>query len=181
MGLTALQPQSEPKAASRSTGPRRTLANYSPIPQQWRVPCRVPDEVKFRNKIPTVGFLRRPLLMTTVSDGRFETSGRKAPTFEVGQRLAIEFIGIVSGYAFGEWVAGGLYRSTAIQRQKIHCRIRRYGHQTYSPYNSTFGRAVESPESFRGCCGFEPHPTQSFYSTSKRASVTGLSWDPAAN
>jgi hypothetical protein len=49
--------------------------------------------------------------------GRFETNGRKAPTFEVGQRLAIEFIGIVSGYAFGDWVAG-LYRSQQHQTPK---------------------------------------------------------------
>jgi len=29
MALTALQPQSEPKATPRSIGPRRPLANYS--------------------------------------------------------------------------------------------------------------------------------------------------------
>ncbi len=33
MGLTVLQPQPEPKAASRSTGPCRLLPNYSPVPQ----------------------------------------------------------------------------------------------------------------------------------------------------
>jgi len=33
MALAALHPQSEPKTAPRSIGPRRPLANYSPIPQ----------------------------------------------------------------------------------------------------------------------------------------------------
>jgi hypothetical protein len=33
LALTALQPQSEPKATPRSIGPRRPLGNYSPIPQ----------------------------------------------------------------------------------------------------------------------------------------------------
>ena len=31
MALTALQPQSEPKATPRSIGPRRPLANYSRV------------------------------------------------------------------------------------------------------------------------------------------------------
>jgi hypothetical protein len=33
MGLPVLQPQPEPKAAPRSTGPCRLLPNYSPVPQ----------------------------------------------------------------------------------------------------------------------------------------------------
>jgi hypothetical protein len=89
MGLTALQPQSEPKAIPRSTewcqiGQRRPLANCCPVPQA--IPCSfiLARQITFRNKIPTVGVLRRPVLITTFGDGaQFEINSRKTSTFEV--------------------------------------------------------------------------------------------------
>jgi hypothetical protein len=49
--------------------PARPLANCSPVSQTIASSFIVACQIKFRNKIPTVGVLRRPVLITTFGDG----------------------------------------------------------------------------------------------------------------
>jgi len=72
MGLTALLPQSKPKATPRSTewceiGQHGPWQTFVPFHKQLRVHLMVARQIRFRNKIPTVGVLRRRVLMTTLT------------------------------------------------------------------------------------------------------------------
>ena len=94
MGLTALQPHSEPKATPRSTesceiGPHGPWQTLVPFHKQLRVHLIVARQIRFRNKIPTVGVLRRSVFMTTFGDGRFETTFEVPVNRALSQTLAV--------------------------------------------------------------------------------------------
>jgi hypothetical protein len=70
MALTALQPQPEPKATPRSAewceiGRQSDWHSVVRLHEQSRVPVTLARQITFRNKIPTVGVLRRPVLIAT--------------------------------------------------------------------------------------------------------------------
>jgi hypothetical protein len=83
MALPAVQPQPELKATPRSTerceiGQHGSLANCCPVPQAIGCSFILARHIMFRNKIPTVGILRRPVLITTFGDrARLEIKRRK--------------------------------------------------------------------------------------------------------
>jgi hypothetical protein len=73
MGLSALQPEFEPKATPRSTKgcqkrQARPLANRCPVAQAIAHYVTLARQITFRNKIPTAGVLRRPVLITSFGD-----------------------------------------------------------------------------------------------------------------
>jgi hypothetical protein len=72
MGPTALQPQAEVKATPCSTERRKRgqdgLATCCRVPQTIGYTFTITRRITFRNKIPSVGVLRHPVLITTFGD-----------------------------------------------------------------------------------------------------------------
>ena len=59
------------------------MTNCCPVPQTIAYSFIVVRQIRFRNKIPKVGVMRRPVLIMSFGDGWFEINSRKPSPFEV--------------------------------------------------------------------------------------------------